>query len=143
MENTSQFERLRQLHRILHAKKGLLNLSNGCSSNSNAKFVNFPGASQQTEKSITRTSASPELKATDLSSGPSEEKETDTTSNGLLSAVKDFFEDNNAKLIPHKIFVGNISYNLTTPQLKTFFLSFGKVLHAQIVKDRVKRRSKG
>ena len=126
MENTSQFEILKQLHEILHAKKGLLNLSNGCSSNSNAKFVNFHGASQQAEKSIlTRTSASPELKATDLPSGPLEEKEADTTSNSLFSAVKDFFEDNNAKLIPHKIFVGNISYTLTTPQLKTFFLSFG------------------
>ena len=63
--------------------------------------------------------------------------------NNLLNAVKSVYVDSNVNLKQPKIFVGNISYKLSTHQLKEFFTSFGKVIYAQIVKDRVKKRSKG
>lgn len=140
MERASKFHRLKQLHETLHSERGLLNIAaitNGCSSNS--KFVK--GTLRPNEELGVQ---SQEEKARDLPSDFTEENESSSqAATGLFNAVKDLYEDNGVKLIPHKIFVGNISYKLTTPQLKTFFLSFGKVIHAQIVKDRVKKKSKG
>ncbi|XP_028400363.1 F-box/LRR-repeat protein 7-like isoform X2 [Dendronephthya gigantea] len=52
-------------------------------------------------------------------------------------------KNNDVYLTEPKIFVGNISYKLSTLQLKEFFSSFGRVIFAQIVKDKVKKRSKG
>lgn len=42
-----------------------------------------------------------------------------------------------------KVFVGNISYKVKSRELKEFFSYFGKVVHAQIIQDRVKKRSRG
>ncbi|KAJ7387387.1 hypothetical protein OS493_004381 [Desmophyllum pertusum] len=42
-----------------------------------------------------------------------------------------------------KVFVGNISYRLKSRELKEFFGCFGKVICAQIITDRIKKRSRG
>ncbi|CAH1801883.1 unnamed protein product [Owenia fusiformis] len=43
----------------------------------------------------------------------------------------------------HKIFVGNISYRVQREELAEFFSKFGKVVHSYVVKDHVKRWSRG
>lgn len=42
-----------------------------------------------------------------------------------------------------KIFIGNLSYNVTEADLRQAFESFGQVASATIVKDQKSRRSKG
>ena len=42
-----------------------------------------------------------------------------------------------------KVFVGNISYKVKTREVNDFFSYFGKVIHAQIIQDRVRKRSRG
>ena len=43
----------------------------------------------------------------------------------------------------NKLFVGNVSWNATEDQLKTFFEQVGEVTEAKIIYDRATNRSKG
>ena len=128
MDNQNKFQGLKNLHQNLHSRKGLTNLysiSKACSQDLKQTVCegdNFPASNQLTER---------------LDSKPVEGM------NNLLKAVKSVYVDSNVQLTQPKIFVGNISYKLSTSQFKEFFSSFGKVIYAQIVKDRVKKRSKG
>lgn len=42
-----------------------------------------------------------------------------------------------------KVFVGNVSYRVKSRELKEFFGYFGKVIHAEIITDRMNKRSRG
>lgn len=42
-----------------------------------------------------------------------------------------------------KLFVGNLSYNMTDDQLMAIFAPFGNVVSANVVKDKFSGRSKG
>ncbi len=42
-----------------------------------------------------------------------------------------------------KLFVGNLSYNMTDEQLKAVFAPFGNIVSANIVFDKFSHRSKG
>lgn len=42
-----------------------------------------------------------------------------------------------------KVFVGNVSYKVKPNELKSFFEYFGKVISAQVIRDRIKKRSRG
>jgi len=42
-----------------------------------------------------------------------------------------------------KLYVGNLSYNVTSSGLEQMFLEFGTVLSAQVIQDRDTGRSKG
>ncbi len=42
-----------------------------------------------------------------------------------------------------KLYCGNLSYNVGTPQLEQIFASFGSVVSAQVIMDRDTGRSKG
>jgi len=42
-----------------------------------------------------------------------------------------------------KLYVGNLTFNMTDRELEEAFAEFGEVLSATIVKDRVSGRSKG
>jgi RNA recognition motif-containing protein len=43
----------------------------------------------------------------------------------------------------NKLFVGNLSYNMTDEQLKAVFAPFGNIVSANIVFDKFSHRSKG
>ena len=43
----------------------------------------------------------------------------------------------------NKLFVGNLSYNMTDDQLNAIFAAFGTVISANIVFDKFSHRSKG
>lgn len=45
--------------------------------------------------------------------------------------------------LPKKLFVGNISYQVTSKELKQYFSQFGRVLYCEIVQDHFKRWPKG
>lgn len=42
-----------------------------------------------------------------------------------------------------KLYCGNLSYNVSTPQLEQMFSAFGSVVSAQVITDRDTGRSKG
>ncbi len=42
-----------------------------------------------------------------------------------------------------KLYCGNLSYNVSTPQLEEMFTAFGSVVSAQVIMDRETGRSKG
>ena len=42
-----------------------------------------------------------------------------------------------------KVFVGNVSYRVKSRELKEFFGYFGKVIHAEIITNRMNKRSRG
>ena len=42
-----------------------------------------------------------------------------------------------------KVFVGNISYKVKPKELKSFCEYFGKTIHAEIARDRIKKWSRG
>ena len=42
-----------------------------------------------------------------------------------------------------KIYVGNLNYQTTSEELKTYFASYGNVVSAEVLKDRESGRSKG
>ena len=42
-----------------------------------------------------------------------------------------------------KLYVGNLSYNITDKDLNELFAAFGEVLSAQVIQDRETGRSKG
>lgn len=42
-----------------------------------------------------------------------------------------------------KLYVGNLSYSITGPQLQDLFSEFGQVVSAQVINDRDTGRSKG
>jgi RNA recognition motif-containing protein len=128
MENQNKFQGLKNLHQNLHSRKGLTNINSAdnafCIDSKQTVYAgnNFPVDVQETE---------------------GKERNPVKETNNLLKAVKSVYVDNNVELSQPKIFVGNISYKLSTSQLKEFFSGFGRVIYAQIVKDRVKKRSKG
>ena len=129
MDNQNKFQGLKNLHQNLHSRKGLINInsiSKACSKDLKQTVHvgnNFLATINQATEGI--------------------ESKPVEGMNKLLTAVKSVYIENNVQLTQPKIFVGNISYKLSTSQLKEFFSSFGKVIYAQIVKDRVKKRSKG
>jgi RNA recognition motif-containing protein len=43
----------------------------------------------------------------------------------------------------NKLFVGNISWNVDSEQLKEFFAQIGEVVEAKVIYDRQRNRSKG
>jgi len=59
----------------------------------------------------------------------------------VISKVKESFKD--SKKMAKKLFVGNLSYNMTDEQLNEIFAPFGKIVSANIVFDKFSHRSKG
>lgn len=140
MDHTNKFQRLKDLHQNLHSRGGLSNITSmNNSSCMDSKHIVPVGnelvgcAKEQFDTSLIKCASEEGKIKSGIVRG----------SNGLLKAVKNVYVDNDVQLTEPKIFVGNISYKLSTLQLKEFFSSFGRVIFAQIVKDRVKRRSKG
>lgn len=56
--------------------------------------------------------------------------------------VGETFMDQN-QVNPSKLFVGNLSYNVTTDQLREKFSEFGTVVDAIVLTDKFSGRSKG
>ena len=128
MNEQNKFQGLKSLHENLHSKRGFTSLNfmiNSSCTERNKRIITTTGTKRESEENL--ASRSNPVEGT----------------NNLLKAVKSVYVDNNVKLTEPKIFVGNISYKLSTDQLKKFFSNFGRVIYAQIVKDRVKKRSKG
>lgn len=61
----------------------------------------------------------------------------------LLQKAEEFCRKTRVAASKCKVFVGNISYRLKSRELKEFFGCFGKVICAQIITDRIKKRSRG
>lgn len=61
----------------------------------------------------------------------------------LLQKAEEFCRKTRVVASKCKVFVGNISYRLKSRELKEFFGCFGKVICAQIITDRIKKRSRG
>lgn len=140
MDRHNKFQGLKNLHQNLHSRKGFTNINSPNNASKQVVHVDngFVVASNIQENETIKTESS--KRAPDERG--SENNLVDDTNN-LLKAVKSVYKDNNVKLTQPKIFVGNISYKLSTSQLKEFFSGFGQVIYAQIVKDRVRKRSKG
>ena len=128
MDKQNRFQGLKILHQNLHSRKGFTNI--------NGHVGNVQPASNDDQTNEVVKTQRP-------SEGTESESDLVDGKNNLLKAVKSVYVDNNVKLTQPKIFVGNISYKLSTAQLKEFFSSFGRVIYAQIVKDRLRNRSKG
>lgn len=68
----------------------------------------------------------------------------DSASSGtLIQKAEEFCRKNRVVANKCKVFVGNVSYRVKSRELKEFFSSFGKVIYAQIIADRMKKRSRG
>ena len=61
----------------------------------------------------------------------------------LLQKAEEFCRNTRVVANKSKVFVGNVSYRVKSRELKEFFSSFGKVIYAQIITDRIKKRSRG
>ena len=129
MNEKNKFKGLKSLHENLHLQRGFTNI----------KFVTNSCYAERNKRITTTTGLKNQMRINNVESGCSPVGET----NNLLNAVKSVYVDNNVKLTEPKIFVGNISYKLSTDELKRFFSIFGRVIYAQIVKDRMKKKSKG
>ena len=82
-----------------------------------------------------------------VTDSPDEEipkKDTKPTSSAtLIQKAEEFCRKTRVVANKCKVFVGNVSYRVKSRELKEFFTSFGKVIYAQIITDRVKKRSRG
>lgn len=71
-------------------------------------------------------------------------KDTKPTSSAtLIQKAEEFCRKTRVVANKCKVFVGNVSYRVKSRELKEFFTSFGKVICAQIITDRMKKRSRG
>lgn len=61
----------------------------------------------------------------------------------LLQKAEEFCRKTRVVANKCKVFVGNVSYRVKSRELKEFFSCFGKVIYAQIITDRIKKRSRG
>ena len=61
----------------------------------------------------------------------------------LLQKAEEFCRKTRVVANKCKVFVGNVSYRVKSKELKEFFSRFGKVIYAQIITDRIKKRSRG
>eukprot|EP00794_Sanderia_malayensis_P014276 gene14276-15763_t len=61
----------------------------------------------------------------------------------LLETAAQFCKENVVDGFASKIFVGNISYKVKNAELRDFFSLFGKVIRANVCKDRKTKRSRG
>jgi len=61
----------------------------------------------------------------------------------LLKKAEEFCRKTRVVANKCKVFVGNVSYRVKSRELKDFFSRFGKVIYAQIITDRIKKRSRG
>jgi len=61
----------------------------------------------------------------------------------LLKKAEEFCRKTRVVANKCKVFVGNVSYRVKSRELKEFFTRFGKVIYAQIITDRIKKRSRG
>ena len=61
----------------------------------------------------------------------------------LLQKAEEFCRKTRVVANKCKVFVGNVSYRVKSRDLKEFFSCFGKVIYAQIITDRIKKRSRG
>lgn len=61
----------------------------------------------------------------------------------LLQKAEEFCRKTRVVANKCKLFVGNVSYRVKSKELKDFFSRFGKVIYAQIITDRIKKRSRG
>lgn len=61
----------------------------------------------------------------------------------LLQKAEEFCRKTRVVANKCKVFVGNVSYRVKSKELKDFFSRFGKVIYAQIITDRIKKRSRG
>ena len=64
-------------------------------------------------------------------------------SGSLLQKAEEFCRKTRVVANKCKVFVGNVSYRVKSRELKEFFSCFGKVIYAQIIADRIKKRSRG
>ena len=62
---------------------------------------------------------------------------------GLRQKAEEFCYKTRVVANKCKVFVGNVSYRVKSRELKQFFSVFGKVLFAQVINDRMKKRSRG
>lgn len=61
----------------------------------------------------------------------------------LLQKAEEFCRKTRVVANKCKVFVGNVSYRVKSKELKEFFSRFGEVIYAQIITDRIKKRSRG
>lgn len=61
----------------------------------------------------------------------------------LLQKAEEFCRKTRVVANKCKVFVGNVSYRVKSREFKEFFSCFGKVIYAQIITDRIKKRSRG
>jgi len=64
-------------------------------------------------------------------------------SGALLQKAEEFCRKTRVVSSKCKVFVGNVSYRVKSRELKEFFNLFGKVIYAEIITDRMKKRSRG
>ena len=62
---------------------------------------------------------------------------------GLTEKAALFCKENTIDGFGCKVFVGNVSYRASDAELREFFTFFGKVLRANVCKDRKTKRSRG
>lgn len=61
----------------------------------------------------------------------------------LLQKAEDFCRKTRVIANKCKVFVGNVSFRVKSRELKEFFSSFGKVIYAEIITNRMNKRSRG
>ncbi|XP_046839899.1 F-box/LRR-repeat protein 2-like [Xenia sp. Carnegie-2017] len=131
MDKDGKFNGLKNLHSNMHDRKGLASVVN------DSFAVRSENGFESFDKSFHTKSSENGNKKEDTEYERMEKKSS------LINSIKNVYGEKGLNLCQPKIFVGNISYKLSTTQLKEFFSSFGRVIYAQIIKDRVKKRSKG
>jgi hypothetical protein len=95
------------------------------------------GKSQEIEPEIT------ELNEQIVQNGNHGDTRPNTTCTCLFSEVSKVFRKKRSIANKCKVFVGNIGFKVKSREFREFFSSFGRVLQAQIVQDRIKKRSRG
>ncbi|XP_031560839.1 uncharacterized protein LOC116296873 [Actinia tenebrosa] len=70
-------------------------------------------------------------------------EQTSAAGTGLFDEVSKAFKKKRSIANKCKVYVGNIGYKVRSREFKEFFSAFGRVLQAQIVQDRIKKRSRG
>ena len=61
----------------------------------------------------------------------------------LLQKAEEFCRKTRVIANKCKVFVGNVSFRVKSRELKEFFSSFGKIIYAEIITNRMNKRSRG
>ncbi len=82
-------------------------------------------------------------KQTRRNSSPTKTYKPRSGTGGLIEKAAEFCKENEVDGFGCKIFVGNISYRVKDLELREFFNLFGKVIRANVCKDKKTKRSRG